>query len=140
MQVEWALCVVLEILTRKGEVKVDLGKTKVIANRALQSLACLKVEFTHGVCDLRVKANSILCMHCGKWIHSRCAGVRMVTPKFQDILVARNVKGIHVRQLSRNKVCNQVKIAGAFTYLGDNVSTGGECRNDVTARTRCGLG
>ena len=32
-----------------------------------------------GVCSLRVKANSDL---CGKWIHGRCARVKMVTAKF----------------------------------------------------------
>ena len=35
-----------------------------------------------GVCNLRVMANSILCFLCGKWIYGRCAGVKMVTPKF----------------------------------------------------------
>ena len=35
-----------------------------------------------GVCSLRVKDNSVLCLQCGKWIHSRCAGVKKVTPMF----------------------------------------------------------
>ena len=26
-----------------------------------------------GLCSLRVKANSVLCLQCGKWIHSRCS-------------------------------------------------------------------
>ena len=25
-----------------------------------------------GVCSLTVKANSALCVQCGKWIHGRC--------------------------------------------------------------------
>ena len=35
-----------------------------------------------GVCGLRVKANSVLRLQCSKLIHGRCAGVKMVTPKF----------------------------------------------------------
>ena len=35
-----------------------------------------------GVCSLRVKTNSVLCLQCGMWIHSRCAGEKGVTPKF----------------------------------------------------------
>ena len=35
-----------------------------------------------GVCSLRVMANSVLCLQCGKWIHGGCAGMKMVTPKF----------------------------------------------------------
>ena len=25
-----------------------------------------------GICRLRVMANSVLCVQCGKWIHGRC--------------------------------------------------------------------
>ena len=32
-----------------------------------------------GVCCLIVMANSVLCLQCGKWIHGRCAGVKMMT-------------------------------------------------------------
>ena len=28
------------------------------------------------VCSLRVKANSVLCLQCDKWIHGRCAVVK----------------------------------------------------------------
>ena len=29
-----------------------------------------------GVCDKRVKTNSILCVLCNKWVHKRCSGVK----------------------------------------------------------------
>ena len=35
-----------------------------------------------GVCSLRVKANSVLCVQFGKWIHCRCAGVERLTAQF----------------------------------------------------------
>ena len=50
--------------------KVNLGKTK-FEN---QVDPC-------GVCSLRVRASSVLCVQCGKWILGRCAVVKMVTAK-----------------------------------------------------------
>ena len=35
-----------------------------------------------GICNLRAKTSSVLCFQCGKWVHGRCAGVKMVTAKF----------------------------------------------------------
>ena len=35
-----------------------------------------------GVCSLRVKTNSVLCVQCGKWICDGCAGVKRVTAMF----------------------------------------------------------
>ena len=35
-----------------------------------------------GFCSLREKANLVLCVQCGRWIHGRCAGVKRVTQKF----------------------------------------------------------
>ena len=42
-----------------------------------------------GVCSLRIKANSVLCLQCGKWIHRRCAGVKGVTPKNKRNITCR---------------------------------------------------
>ena len=68
--------------------KVNLGKTKVMVSDGItkDGLPNCKVD-PYGVCSLRVKSNSVLCLQCGKWIHSRCAGVRSKTQKF-----SRNVK------------------------------------------------
>ena len=38
-----------------------------------------------GVCNLILKANSVLCVQCGKWIHGRYAGIKRVTQKFKKI-------------------------------------------------------
>ena len=46
-----------------------------------------------GVCSLRVKANSIMCLQCGKWIHSRCARMKMVTPKLSRNFACRKCEG-----------------------------------------------
>ena len=41
------------------------------------------------VCILRVKANSILCVQCGKWINGRCAGVKNMSARFSTNLTSR---------------------------------------------------
>ena len=48
-----------------------------------------------------MKATLFFCALCGKWIHGRCAGVKMVTPRSAEILHAENVKRILERQRSR---------------------------------------
>ena len=62
--------------------KVNLWKTKAIVrgNITMDGLPKSKVD-PCGVCSLRIKDNSVLCAHCGKWFHCRCAGVKKVTPK-----------------------------------------------------------
>ena len=35
-----------------------------------------------GVCSLRLKADSVLCVQCCKWIHNICVGVKRVAPKY----------------------------------------------------------
>ena len=57
--------------------KVNLGKTKVMVSGGMSKG---KVD-PCGVCSLRVKANSVLCLQCGKWIHGRCARAKRVTVK-----------------------------------------------------------
>ena len=42
-----------------------------------------------GISSQRVNANSVLCLQCGKSIHSRCAGVKRVTPKISRNFTCR---------------------------------------------------
>ena len=65
---------------------------------ASHRMACLREKLT-----LRVRTNSVLCLQCGKWIYGRCAGVKMVTPKFKKNLHAENLNGILERQWNRKK-------------------------------------
>ena len=92
-----------EAFESKG-LKVNLGKTKVMVSSGItkDGLSKSKVD-PCGVCSLRVKANSVLCLQCGKWIHGRCDGVKMVTPKFSRISRAENVRGILEMQWSRKR-------------------------------------
>ena len=66
--------------------KVNLGKTKVMVSGGITKNGMSKRKvFLCGVCSLRAKANSVLCLQCGKWIHSRCSGMK--TPKLSRNLV-----------------------------------------------------
>ena len=63
--------------------KVNLVKTKVMVSGRITNDGISKSnDDPCGVCCLRVKANSVLCVQCGKWIHGRCAGVKWVTSEF----------------------------------------------------------
>ena len=74
-----------ETLERKG-LKVNLRKTKVMVFSGITKDGMSKNKVDPcGVCRLRVKVNSVLCLQCGKWIHGRCAGVKWVTPVFKKL-------------------------------------------------------
>ena len=62
---------------------VNLGKTKVMVSGGItkDGMSKSKVDPCR-VYSRRAKANSVLCAQCGKGIHSRCAGVNRVTPKY----------------------------------------------------------
>ena len=63
--------------------KVNLGKTYVMVSSGIIHDGLSKSKFDRcRVCSLRVNANSVVFLQCGKWIHGRCAIVNMVSPKF----------------------------------------------------------
>ena len=87
-----------------------------------------------GVCSLRAKTNSALCLECGKWIHGICAGVKRLTPKLRRYFTYKKCEwniGEAVEQ--EEKLCD----VREFTYVGDRVRAGGRCEDAVIARTRC---
>ena len=67
----------LEIMS----LKVNCGKSKVMVCVGItrDGISNSNVE-PCGVCGLRVKANYVLCLQCGGWIHGWYAGVRGVVP------------------------------------------------------------
>ena len=65
---------------RSKGLKVNLGKTKVVVSGGITNDGLSKSTIDKcGVCNFRVKANSVLCVQCGKLIHSRCAILKRVT-------------------------------------------------------------
>ena len=83
---------------------------------------------------MRVKAKSVLCLQCGKWIHGRCAGMKRVTPLFSRNSTCRKCEGnIGEAVEQEKKLCDEVETVREFTYLGDRVNAGGLCEAAVTA-------
>ena len=91
------------------------------------------------VCSLRAKANSVLCVQCGKWIHGRCTRAKRVTPNSKKKFLCRKCEGNIGEAVEHEETLfDEVETVSEFTYLGDRVSVGGACEASVTARTRCG--
>ena len=68
-----------ESLVSKG-LKVNHGKDRVLVSGDITKDGMSKCKVGQcGVCSLRVKVNSVLCVPCGKWIHDSCFVVKMVT-------------------------------------------------------------
>ena len=73
-----------------------------------------------------LKPNSVLCAQCGKWIHGRCAGLKMVTPKISRNFTCRKCEGNIVQAVEQEeKLCGEVENVREFTYLDDRVSVVG---------------
>ena len=70
--------------------------------------------------------------------HGRCARVKRVTPKFLRKYTCRKCDGnIGEAVEQEEKLCDEVKTAHEFTYLGDTASADLGCEAAVTVRTRC---
>ena len=65
--------------------KVDLGEMFAVVSSSVSKSNVGPCGF----CSLRVKANTVLCVQCGMWIHSRYAIVKTVTPKFSRNFTCR---------------------------------------------------
>ena len=64
--------------------KVNLLEVSVMVSGGIRkdSMSKSKVDL-YRLCSLRVKADSVLCLQCGKWIHGRCTGMKIVTKVFK---------------------------------------------------------
>ena len=119
--------------------KVSLGKTKVMVSSGITQNGLSKSKVDPCLDSLRVKANSVLCVQCGRWTHGRCARVKRVTPMFLRNLTCRKCEGnIGEAVEQEENVCDAMETVKKSKYLGDRVSAGGGCEASVTARTRCG--
>ena len=127
-----------EACESKG-LKVNLGETKVMISGSITKDGMSKSKVDPcGLCSLRVKANSVLCSLCGKWILCRCAWVKRVTQTFSRNYACRNCKANIGEAVEQEvKLCDEVETESEFTYPGDRVSAGGGCEAAVTAKTRC---
>ena len=63
-----------------------------------------------GVCSLKVKANSVLCVQCEKFIHGKCHGLKRVTPKLSRNFTCRKCEG-NIGEVveQEEKLCDEVE-------------------------------
>ena len=113
-----------EVFESKG-LKLNLRKTKVIVSSGITKNSMLKSKVdTCGFRSLRAKANSALCLQCGKWIQGRCAGVKMVTPKFSRNFTCRKCEG-NIGGSGAGRNAMRRGNLKEFTYLCHRELTGG---------------
>ena len=83
-------------------------------------------------------SNSVLCVQCGKWIHGRCAGMKMATAKSSRNATCRKCEwNIREAVVQKERIYDEVETVWEFTYLSDRVGEGGEYEAAVIVRTRC---
>ena len=106
--------------------------------RFLKSVVVWKKKHTYCKMFL-LKANSVLCVKCGKWIHSRYVMVKKVTEKVSRNFLCTKCEG-NIGDVvgQKEKLCDEVESVREVTYLGDRVSVGGKYAAAVIIRTRCG--
>ena len=75
-----------------------------------------KGESPYGVCSLRVMVNNVLCAQCGRWIHSRCAGVKMVTENFSLKFASRKGGKDLILMMSLNETMYQLAMANSVRW------------------------
>ena len=76
--------------------------------------------------------------HCGEWIHSRCAGVKKVTPNFSSHFACGKFEGNIGKVVEQEEnLYGEVETVREFTCLDERVSVSGGCEAAVTVRTRC---
>ena len=96
--------------------KVNLGKTKVMVSggNTTDDLSKSKV-YSCWVWIVRLKANSASCVQCSSCLHSRCAGVQRVTPKWsRNFAFSKCYKNTGEAVEQKEKLCNDVEAARVY--------------------------
>ena len=124
------------VIERKG-MKVNMGKTKVLVSGEGGEKEVSKID-PCGVCDGRVKANSVICLGCKKWVHKKCSGIKGALTKVKgQFKCKRCVDGV-ARSDVVEELGGGIERVESFVYLGDKLNAGGGSLSAVTARVRVG--
>ena len=100
----------------------------------------LSGQYPCGVCAQGVRANSILCTECGKWVHRRCSGLRNVTHAPQNYVCPTCVHPRTDADAVTDQIVfgpdseNVIEEVQTFTYLGDVVDCDGGVERAVRGR------
>ena len=84
-----------------------------------------------------MKAITVLCAQCEKWIHGRCAGMKRVAAKFSSNFACRKREGtVGEAVVQEETLCVNVETVWEFPYLYDSVGASEGCEAAVAVRTR----
>ena len=123
-------------IEKKG-LKVNMGKTKVMVSGEGGERVVSRID-PCGVCDKRVKANSVLCTGCQKWVHKRCSGVKGGLKKVEGMFKCKRCVNGKICKEAETGLNDGIERVESFVYLGDKLNAGGGCLSAVTARVRVG--
>jgi hypothetical protein len=124
------------VIERKG-LKVNMGKTKVMVSGEGGERVVSRID-PCGVCDKRVKANSVLCIGCKKWVHKRCSGVKGALKKVEGTFKCKRCVSGAMNREAETGLNDGIERVESYVYLGNKLNGGGGCLNAVTSRVRVG--
>ena len=81
----------------------------------------------------------VMCTKCGKWVHSRCAKMKIVTSTLAKSFVCKvcvDTKEGIAEPGEEISLFDQVDFVKSFCYLGDRFNPSGGSEAAATARTR----
>ena len=121
--------------------KGNLGKTKVMESGGGSGVVVWAKIEPCGVCEKKAKVNFVRCKTCKKWIHAKCARVKIVSCGMNGNFESRVCMNVS------NKVCNNVlnvflgelEKVNNFYYLSDKINDGRGSELAVTRRKGLGL-
>ena len=91
--------------------------------------------------DKSVKANSVMCTKCGKWVRGRCAKMKRVTLSLAKDFVCKEYFETIERIVEPDEELSffdQVEFAKSFLLFGDRLKTSGGSEAEVIARMGIG--
>ena len=130
-------------MEKKG-LRVNMGKTKIMASGMNLDLLKKSGKDPCGVCQTGVGSNSIFCGGCLWWLHKKCSGIKSPLrpdPDFRCTRCLGTARPIDGRTVKEVKVDDEkLEVVPEFCYLEDMLSAGDGCELAAVTHCRCAWG
>lgn len=87
-------------------------------------------------CDMRMTANSFICVTCKKRVPKRCSGVKSALHIIERVFQCKKGTGDVAEVCKDYCVIYGIGGVASYGYLGDDLNAGGVCWNAMTASIR----
>jgi hypothetical protein len=114
-----------------------MSKTKVMVSEEGGERVVSRID-PCGVCDKRVKANSVMCIGCKKWVRKRCSDVKGALKKVEGTFKCKRCVSGAMNREAETGLTDGIERVESYVYLGNKLNAGGGCLNAVTSRVRVG--